>query len=441
MTTKTNGWVGQTPGVTVTTANSATSGTALNSATVGSGALVYASTAMHGSVGVSITDAAVERCYIEWTGFASATMAAYIYLRFPVVPTIGQSVLMFRTSVGPTCNLNISSTGKLNLQDNAGAIIWTATNAIAANTWYRFELTCTSNASAGTLTGAYFVGDSATPVTGGSSGSMTGQATRGGNQTTTWVGKLTANTYLDTIQVGDWAAADGTLTIPALPAAAPVAAFVAGVTAAGPLVVAFNATTSTAVSPATVSSYAWNFGDSSTATGATPTHTYGATGTYNATLVVTDSNGVPSPTQTVAIDLAAASANGGAAPFLTAVGVTSTPAGAVPQTDVSDGLGTTFISIPSGTTQDIVLDPITYTAGQSVSVTLGFDRESLPTSGTVDVKLVDGATVRSTVAAMAVAIGAGSSVSASITAVFPATDCAAMTQWLVPILRLVPTGS
>jgi PKD repeat protein len=55
-------------------------------------------------------------------------------------------------------------------------------------------------------------------------------------------------------------------------------------------VFSFDGSGSTAVT-GTIVSYAWDFGDGTTGTGATTTHTYSAPGTYFATLTVTDSNG------------------------------------------------------------------------------------------------------------------------------------------------------
>jgi PKD repeat protein len=42
----------------------------------------------------------------------------------------------------------------------------------------------------------------------------------------------------------------------------------------------------------TIVSYGWDFGDGNTGNGPTPTHTYAADGTFNATLTVTDNAGV-----------------------------------------------------------------------------------------------------------------------------------------------------
>ncbi|MEM6628567.1 MAG: PKD domain-containing protein, partial [Bacteroidota bacterium] len=57
-----------------------------------------------------------------------------------------------------------------------------------------------------------------------------------------------------------------------------------------PLTVSFNSGAS--VDPdGTIQTYAWNFGDGTTANGANPTHTYTAVGTYEARLIITDNDG------------------------------------------------------------------------------------------------------------------------------------------------------
>ncbi len=63
---------------------------------------------------------------------------------------------------------------------------------------------------------------------------------------------------------------------------------------ASDLVVSFDGSGSSA--PAGVKSYAWDFGDGTTGTGAKPSHTYAAAGTYTAKLTVTDNAGATGAT-------------------------------------------------------------------------------------------------------------------------------------------------
>ncbi|WP_158543335.1 protease pro-enzyme activation domain-containing protein [Dyella psychrodurans] len=60
----------------------------------------------------------------------------------------------------------------------------------------------------------------------------------------------------------------------------------------------------------TISSYAWNFGDSGTSTSASPSHTYAAAGTYTVTLTVTDNTGATN-TKTASVTVTSSSGGGG----------------------------------------------------------------------------------------------------------------------------------
>ncbi|RWZ59707.1 PKD domain-containing protein [Labedella populi] len=73
----------------------------------------------------------------------------------------------------------------------------------------------------------------------------------------------------------------------AAPNTAPTASFTATV---DDLAGSFDASASSDAD-GTIASYAWNFGDGETATGATTTHTYGSAGDYLVTLTVTDNRG------------------------------------------------------------------------------------------------------------------------------------------------------
>ncbi len=88
---------------------------------------------------------------------------------------------------------------------------------------------------------------------------------------------------------------------PPPPTPAPTAAFTASPTSgAAPLAVQFTDT-----STGSPTSWAWDFGDGSTATTQNPAHTYSAAGTYTATLRATNAAGTSAPaTQTITVSAA-----------------------------------------------------------------------------------------------------------------------------------------
>lgn len=135
--------------------------------------------------------------------------------------------------------------------------------------------------------------------------------------------------------------------------------------------------------------YEWNFGDSTTGTGPNPTHTYGAAGTYNVSLTVTDNDGaMDSSTTTATIGIGnqapIANANG---PYNGTVGNpvqfssngSSDPDGTITAYDWDFGDGTT----------ETGANPVhTYTTAGSYNITLTVTddngaRDSNSTSATI----------------------------------------------------------
>ena len=113
-----------------------------------------------------------------------------------------------------------------------------------------------------------------------------------------------AGTYHVTLTVTDGAGATGAVTQDIVVAPvnlAPIATFTSAVTH---LAATFDGSgSSDAEGP--IASFVWDFGDGQTGTGATPSHTYGAAGTYHVTLTVTDGAGATgSVTQDVIASLA-----------------------------------------------------------------------------------------------------------------------------------------
>lgn len=102
---------------------------------------------------------------------ASTDVAVRYYVYADAVNTVDSSELR----IGSSTTLNDNATtalrmtrntaGRLRLFGNGTSQIWTATDVLAADTWYRIELRvqCGTSGNA-VVSGAYFVGDSTTPV-------------------------------------------------------------------------------------------------------------------------------------------------------------------------------------------------------------------------------------------------------------------------------------
>lgn len=183
------------------------------------------------------------------------------------------------------------------------------------------------------------------------------------------------------------------------PVPSPTAAFTS--TPVG-LDVNVDGTGSTAVSPATISSYDWDWGDSTThGTGATATHKYATAGTYTVVLTVTDS---ASLTGTVSHSVTVTTPPTQAAPTTVALstGMTSnsgTVLNAI--TDLVSGAPdlTTFVSGADGSVLRGVIGPLTPpTTGNPLIGVIYTDR-IVSTTGSITAKLYEanGTTLRSTV--------------------------------------------
>ncbi|MCA4133607.1 PKD domain-containing protein [Arthrobacter sp. M4] len=167
---------------------------------------------------------------------------------------------------------------------------------------------------------------------------------------------------------------------PPPPNAAPTAAFTA--TPNG-LAASFNGTGSSD-SDGTIANYAWNFGDNTSGTGSTASHTYAAAGTYQVTLTVTD-NGGATGTITKPVTVSAAAPPPAGVLAADAFGRTATNGWGAADTggswSIGGGAGTNFsvgngsgsILTDAGTSRVITLPGVTST-NADVQVKLSADK-------------------------------------------------------------------
>ncbi|MFM9919167.1 PKD domain-containing protein [Lacisediminihabitans sp. H27-G8] len=193
-----------------------------------------------------------------------------------------------------------------------------------------------------------------------------------------------AGTFTVSLTVTDNQGATNTVTHPVTVSVAnvsPTAAFTSTVSA---LVATFDGSTS--VDPdGSIASYAWNFGDSGTSTGATPSHTYAAAGSYIVTLTVTDNSGATNAvTHSVTVSAPAATtlaqdnfgrtvASGwGSADIGGAWTITGTAS------NLSVGNGVGQIKVAAGSTRIAALKSLSSTTTDTTAV---ISLDSVPTGG------------------------------------------------------------
>lgn len=127
-----------------------------------------------------------------------------IYINIVAYPSAEAPVIWVGNGSSRQFSLAVSVDGKIRIRDAGGAggtNLWTATNAMSLNTWYRISIYATQNAATGTVRAAYYSGNSPTPIedstllTGRNTGSLQYTTIRLGVKASTGTSTMTA--YFD----------------------------------------------------------------------------------------------------------------------------------------------------------------------------------------------------------------------------------------------------
>ena len=183
----------------------------------------------------------------------------------------------------------------------------------------------------------------------------------------------TAGTYTVTLTVNDSQAAGTPVTTSAVisaAAVAPVGRVGGPYSGVAGTVVTFDGSASTDGNGLSLT-YVWNFGDGSTGSGATPSHTYAAAGTFTVTLTVSDSKlpGTPVTASAVIVAAAVAPVGNPGGPYTGLAGTAVTFNGSS-STD-GNGLALTYVwDFGDGATGSGVAPTHTYAAAGTFAVKL-----------------------------------------------------------------------
>ncbi len=309
--TKTNNAEGGTSGSAVSTANSGgTSGTAWNLLSSPSGNITYdTASAIHGSLGYALAPASGSQAVLRWTGFNDLTGVVRFYLTVDSLPAANESIFAaYTTGSALVLSVGMRSDGTYIISDSTTLTVGThTTNAYQAGDRIELSWTVGASTTTGSFNFAFYRGDNTTAVE-----TKSGSTQNFG--TTNWdyaqFGKNGTSTWTSQLHFDDFAGASGTTTFfgPTTGVAPPAADAGPDQAAIEPwATVTLDGSGSTAVSPATITTYAWTqtAGTAvslSSAVAVQPTFTAPAaiTGsTLTFSLIVTDSNGASSAPDTV----------------------------------------------------------------------------------------------------------------------------------------------
>lgn len=162
-----NTFEGGSSGATITPANSGgASGTPFYEVEIITGATcTYSTTASNGSIGASITGNGAH-ALLGFYMTDTNTLSFRFYIRIPSNPTSEVQIVTPRSSTDYIGGLNLNTSGKIKVTAAPGELtLYTCTNALALNTWYRVEISWSvATATTGAVQFKYFAGNSTTAI-------------------------------------------------------------------------------------------------------------------------------------------------------------------------------------------------------------------------------------------------------------------------------------
>jgi len=148
-----------TQGVTISTANSGTSGDSLSQVIqAGTGAGVYdTAAALRGTAGAHVTGVINDTFNMVLSNTSDPSGSAQVYFRILSYPSVGGAFFRLRSSTGNIAIFTIGATGVVSIQNSAGTTLknFNSNTPLSLNTIYRLQLQATPNAS---TTAGYIAG-------------------------------------------------------------------------------------------------------------------------------------------------------------------------------------------------------------------------------------------------------------------------------------------